>query len=85
MKLKPEGVPRPLGQQDVSTYFPHGETAVTEILEGQLAFLQHVHLYEENHRRNPHPATSAALEVRVPLLLHGMSLQYRSGGPDTGD
>ena len=50
MKLKPEGVPRHLGQQDVSAYFPHGETAVTEILEGQLAFLQHVHLCEENHR-----------------------------------
>eukprot|EP00439_Symbiodinium_sp_Y106_P057202 s1091_g8.t1 len=49
MKLKPEGVPRHLGQQDVSAYFPLGETAVTEILEGQLAFLQHVHLYEENH------------------------------------
>ena len=50
MKLKPEGVPRHLGQQDVTAYFPHRETAVTEILEGQLAFLQHVHLYEENHR-----------------------------------
>ena len=50
MKLKLEDVPRHLGQQDVSAYFPHGETAVTKLLEGQLAFLQHVHLYEENHK-----------------------------------
>ena len=41
MKLKREGVPRHLGQQD--------------ILEGQLAFLQHVHLYEENHRGTHQP------------------------------
>eukprot|EP00439_Symbiodinium_sp_Y106_P039565 s2490_g4.t2 len=27
MKLKPEGVPRHLGQQDVTAYFPRGETA----------------------------------------------------------
>ena len=51
MKLKPGGVPRHLGQQDVSAYFPHKKTAVAEILEGQLTFLQHVYLYEGNHRR----------------------------------
>ena len=31
-------------------YFPHGEMAVTDLLEGQLAFLQHVHLYKEKNR-----------------------------------
>ena len=56
LKLKPDGVPRHLGQQDVTAYFPHWETAVTE-LEGQLAFLQHVHLYEEN----PEECTSCNL------------------------
>ena len=43
-------VPRHPGQQDVSAYFPHGEIAVTDLLEGELAFLQHVHLYEEKNR-----------------------------------
>ena len=50
LKLKPEDVPRHLGQQHVTAYFPHGETAVTRILEGQLAFLQHVHLYDSTRR-----------------------------------
>ena len=50
LKLKPENVPRHPGQQDVSAYFPHGEKAVTGLLEGQLAFLQHVHLYEEKNK-----------------------------------
>ena len=50
LKLKPEDVPRHPGQQDVTAYFPHGETAVTNLLEGQLAFLQHVHSYEEKHK-----------------------------------
>eukprot|EP00439_Symbiodinium_sp_Y106_P001218 s8213_g1.t1 len=50
LKLKPENIPRHPGQQDVAAYFPHGEMAVTNLIEGQLAFLQHVHLYEEKHR-----------------------------------
>ena len=50
LKLKPENIPRHPGQQDVAAYFPHGEMAVTNRIEGQLAFLQHVHLYEEKHR-----------------------------------
>ena len=41
LKFLPENIPR---------YFPHGEMAVTNLIEGQLAFLQHVHLYEEKHR-----------------------------------
>ena len=36
MRLKLEDVPRHLGQQDVSTYFPHGETAVTKLLKASL-------------------------------------------------
>eukprot|EP00439_Symbiodinium_sp_Y106_P036991 s5744_g4.t1 len=49
LKLKPESVPRHPGHRDVAAYFPHGETAVTNILQGQLAFLSHVKLYEENN------------------------------------
>ena len=49
LKITPEDVPRHPGHQDVAAYFPHGEKAVTEILEGQLAFLSHVRLYEEKH------------------------------------
>ena len=49
LKITPENVPRHPVHQDVAAYFPHGEKAVAEILEGQLAFLSHVRLYEENH------------------------------------
>ena len=49
LKIKPDDVPRHPGHQDVTAYFPHGEKAVTDLLEGQLAFLSHVRLYEENH------------------------------------
>ena len=49
LKITPENVPRHPGHQDVAAYFPHGEKAVTEILEGQLAFLSHVRRYEEKH------------------------------------
>ena len=49
LKIKPDDVPRHPGHQDVTAYFPHGEKAVTNLLEGQLAFLSHVRLYEENH------------------------------------
>ena len=37
LKITPENIPRHPGHQDVAAYFPHGEKAVTEILEGQLA------------------------------------------------
>ncbi|CAE7937795.1 unnamed protein product [Symbiodinium necroappetens] len=47
IKLKPESVPLYLGHQSVSAYFPFGETAVTNLIEGQLAFLHHVRNYEE--------------------------------------
>eukprot|EP00439_Symbiodinium_sp_Y106_P010123 s10289_g1.t1 len=40
------------GGEDVTAYFPHGEKAVTDLLEGQLAFLSHVRLFEENHPGN---------------------------------
>ena len=36
LKLKPENVPRHPGQQDVSAYFPHGEMAITDLLEASL-------------------------------------------------
>ena len=29
--------------------FPFGETAVNDLIEGQLAFLHHVRSYEEDH------------------------------------
>ncbi|CAE7545959.1 unnamed protein product, partial [Symbiodinium necroappetens] len=32
-----------------TAYFPHGETAATRILEGELAFLSHVKAYEDSH------------------------------------
>eukprot|EP00439_Symbiodinium_sp_Y106_P002499 s7750_g1.t1 len=36
-------------EEDVAAYFPHGEKAVTEVLEGQLTFLSHVRRYEEQY------------------------------------
>ena len=38
-----------LDTREKSAYFPFGETAVTDLLEGQLAFLHHVRSYEEAH------------------------------------
>ena len=49
IKLKPDSVPLYPGHEDVSAYFPFGETAVTNLIEGQLAFLHHVRTYEEAH------------------------------------
>ena len=49
LKITPENIPRHPGHQDVAAYFPHGEKAVTEVLEGQLAFLSHVRRYEEQY------------------------------------
>ena len=49
IKLRPESVPLYPGHEEVSAYFPFGETAVTDLLEGQLAFLHHVRSYEEAH------------------------------------
>ena len=49
IKLRPDSVPLYLGHEEKSAYFPFGETAVTDLLEGQLAFLHHVRSYEEAH------------------------------------
>ena len=49
IKVKPESVPLYLGHQEVSAYFPFGEMAVTNLIEGQLAFLHHVRTYEDAH------------------------------------
>ncbi|OLP83790.1 hypothetical protein AK812_SmicGene35406 [Symbiodinium microadriaticum] len=49
IKVKPDSVPLYLGHQTVSAYFPFGETAVTRLIEGQLAFLHHVRNYEDAH------------------------------------
>ena len=49
IKVKPESVPLYLGHQEASAYFPFGETAVTDLIEGQLAFLHHVRNYEDAH------------------------------------
>ena len=38
LKIKPENVPRHPGHQDVTAYFPHGEKAVTDLLEGHWPF-----------------------------------------------
>ena len=46
IKLKPESAPLYPGHETVSEYFPFGETAVTDLIEGQLAFLHHVRTYE---------------------------------------
>ena len=42
IKLRPDSVPLYPGHEEVSAYFPFGETAVTDLIEGQLAFLHHV-------------------------------------------
>ena len=63
LKLKPENIPRHPGQQDVAAYFPHGEMAVTNRIEGQLAFLQHVHLYRGETSRNSHSTDSLAVDI----------------------
>ena len=73
LKIKPENVPRHLGHQDVAAYFPHGEKAVTELLEGQLAFLSHVRLYEENHPGCQQKPAEPRLEVRVPAMFPRLS------------
>ena len=49
IKLRPDSVPLYPGHEEKSAYFPFGETAVTDLLEGQLAFLHHVRSYEEAH------------------------------------
>ena len=49
IKLKPESVPLCPGPETVAAYFPFGETAVTDLIEGQLAFLHHVRTYEDAH------------------------------------
>ena len=49
IKLRPDSVPLYPGHEEVSAYFPFGETAVTDLIEGQLAFLHHVRSYEEAH------------------------------------
>ena len=49
IKLRPDSVPLYPGHEEVSAYFPFGETAVTDLVEGQLAFLHHVRTYEEAH------------------------------------
>ena len=49
IKLRPESVPLHPGHETVSAYFPFGETAVTDLIEGQLAFLHHVRTYEDAH------------------------------------
>ena len=49
MKLRPDSVPLYPGHEEVSAYFPFGETAVNDLIEGQLAFLHHVRTYEEAH------------------------------------
>lgn len=49
IKLRPDSVPLYPGHEEVSAYFPFGETAVTNLLEGQLAFLHHVRSYEDSH------------------------------------
>ena len=49
IKLRPDSVPLYPGHEEVSAYFPFGETAVTDLIEGQLAFLHHVRTYEEAH------------------------------------
>ena len=49
MKLRPDSAPLYPGHEEVSAYFPFGETAVNDLIEGQLAFLHHVRAYEEAH------------------------------------
>ena len=49
LKITPENIPRHPRHQEVAAYFPHGEKAAIEILEGQLAFLSHVRRYEEQY------------------------------------
>ena len=68
-----DDVPRHPGHQDVTAYFPRGEKAVTDLLEGQLAFLSHVRLYEENHPGTHILPAEPRLEVRVPPLFPRMS------------
>ena len=73
MKLRPDSVPLYPGHEEVSAYFPFGETAVNDLIEGQLAFLHHVRSYEEAHpgtrffAKEPFPGrlsfSTAALEA----------------------
>ena len=50
IKLRPESVPLYPGHERVSAYFPFGEIAVTDLIEGQLAFLHHVRSYDPGTR-----------------------------------
>ena len=50
LKITPENVPRhPRGTRTLQRTSHMGEKAVTEVLEGQLAFLSHVRRYEEQY------------------------------------
>ncbi|OLP92184.1 hypothetical protein AK812_SmicGene26030 [Symbiodinium microadriaticum] len=49
IKLKPESVPLFPGHKEVTAYFPFGEMAVTDLVEGQLAVQSHIKVYEEAH------------------------------------
>ena len=49
IKLRTDNIPRHPDHRDTAAYFPFGEKAVVDILEGQLAFLMHVRAYQDNH------------------------------------
>ena len=63
LKITPENIPRHLGHQDAAAYFPHGEKAVAEVLEGQLAFLSHVRRYEEQYSGCQYSPAEPRLEI----------------------
>ncbi|CAE7695416.1 unnamed protein product, partial [Symbiodinium necroappetens] len=65
--------PRHPGQQDVAAYFPHGETAATNILVGQLAFLSHVKAYEDSHPGTQILQPRLVWKYELLLLLSWMS------------
>ena len=75
IKLRPDSVPLYPGHEEKSAYFPFGETAVTDLLEGQLAFLHHV----RGPSWNAIHAEEPLLEVRVPQLLHWKSSKGAAG------
>ena len=79
IKLKPENVPLYPGHEEVSAYFPFGETAVTNLIEGQLAFLHHVRSYEGGSSGDEALAEESLLENRVPQLLPWKSF-WRAAG-----
>ncbi|CAE7543291.1 GIP, partial [Symbiodinium necroappetens] len=74
IKLKPEGAPQHLEQQDVTAYFAFGEMAVTDFVERQLAFLQTSGPMRRIYRKLPGTLTTEQLGNQVSEAARGEKL-----------